>query len=199
MGFVICEYEKVKEELSWFKEKMAAMESALVSKARRDWAPLTFGGIKPSAGQFGKTTIMPQLFYGFGGLATGSRLTTWKNYLSATGSQTLMEGAATGGTIAEDYKIGLIGLAFLDKTLRVTEIKMQIGDRKLPRINIEEAMAYNKPAIIFEDYYILDEEAGFELVGYVEAIGYQTIKLIGIQLNRVPNKLQVTNTGAALT
>jgi len=83
--------------------------------------------------------------------------------------------------------------------LRVSEIKLQISDKKLPRINLEEAMAYEQPAIIFEDYYIVEEEQAFELVGYVEAAGYQSIKLIGVQVNKVPNKLQVTATGAAVT
>jgi len=43
---------------------------------------------------------------------------------------------SNGGNIYEDYKIGLAGLAFLDKAIRVSEIKMQISDKKLPRVNI---------------------------------------------------------------
>ena len=76
---------------------------------------------------------------------------------------------------------------------------MTIGDTKLPRINLEEARAYKQPAIVFENGFTLDEEAGFELKGYVECIGEQRIKLIGLQLNRIPNKLQVSLTGAAIT
>jgi hypothetical protein len=75
---------------------------------------------------------------------------------------------------------------------------MQISDLKLPRINIEEAFAYNKPAIMFEDWYLLDEETGFDLYAYVLSQGPQTIKLIGAQVNRVPNKMQVTVPGQAL-
>jgi hypothetical protein len=92
-----------------------------------------------------------------------------------------------------------VGLAFLDKALRISEIKMQISDKKLPRMNIEEAFLFNKPAIIFEEGFILDEKTSFDLYGYVLSRGIQRIKLIGLQVNRIPNKLQVTNTGAALT
>jgi hypothetical protein len=66
-------------------------------------------------------------------------------------------------------------------------------------MNIEEAFAYEKPAIVFEEGFVLDEETGFDLYAYVLTPGYTRIKLLGLQLNRVPNKLQVTNTGAALT
>jgi hypothetical protein len=60
-------------------------------------------------------------------------------------------------------------------------------------------MAYNKPAIVFEQPFILDEEEGFDLYAYVLSQGPERIKLLGLQMNRVPNKLQVTNTGVALT
>jgi len=79
----------------------------------------------------------------------------------------------------------------------MSEMKMQISDKKLPRINIEEAFAYNQPAIIFEEGYILDEERSFELYAYILTQGPQRIKLIGLQANRVKDKV-LTNTGAAL-
>ena len=195
MSYVICEYDKVKQEFPEFNSVLEKLRSDLIAKAEADWSPLKYGGLAPEAGQFGETTIMPQLFADI----TGTRMTTWNQWFNATGAQTIMTGVGSGGTIPEDYKVGVAGLAFLDKTIRISEFKMQISDRKLPRINIEEAFMYNKPAIIFEEGFILDEETAFELVAYVLTQGPQRIKLIGLQLNRVPNKLQVTNTGAALT
>jgi len=198
-GFVICEYEKVREIFPEFKAVLDACEMNLRAKAIADWSPLTYGGIWPQAGQFGKTTIMPELFVGFGGYGVGTQLVTWNTRYTSTGHQTLMTGNQAGATIPEDYKIGIAGIAFLDKAIRVSEIKMQIGDKKLPRINIEEARVYNKPAVVFENSFLIDEETGFDLYGYVESTGPQRIKLIGVQLNRVPNKLQVSNCGAAIT
>lgn len=196
-GYVICEYEKVKEYFPEFATSMANLKSGLIANCTADWSPMTFGGMNPMSGQFGMSTIMPQLF---NGLQTAYQpLTTWYQWLNATGQQTIITGSASGGTIYEDYKIGLAGLVLLSKAIRITEIKMQIGDRKIPRMNIEEAFAYNKPAIVFEQPFIVDEEEGFDLYAYVQTQGPQRIKLLGLQMNRVPNKLQVTNTGAALT
>lgn len=196
-GFVICEYEKVKLEFPYFKEVMSRLEAGLISEARRAWPSLGYTppGINPKAGEFGKSTVMPQLFAD----RLGTRLVTWDQNLTTLGHQVLIQGAGAASTIAEDYKVGMCGLAFLDKSIRVTEIKMQISDKKIGRINIEEMMGYNKPAIIFEDWWLLDEETSFELYGFAEALGPQAIKLIGAEMNRVPNKLQVSNTGAALT
>jgi len=193
-GYVLCEYEKVKDYFPEYQKMMESLHTALISKAAADWSPKTYGGMSPRSDQFGETTIIPALFRDI----ANTRLTTWNQYLSATGHRTVMSGANVGN-IYEDYKIGLAGLAFLDKAIRISEIRMQISDKKIGRINIEEAMAYNKPAIVFEDGLILDEETGFDLYAYVRTIGYQRIKLLGFQLNRVPNKLMTTNTGAALT
>lgn len=193
-GYVICEYEKVRETCPEFRSIMETLETNLIAKAEEKWDPKKNGGLYPEAGQFGKTTILPPLFQDIG----STQMSTWRQWLTATGSQTIMSGARTGGVIPEDYMVGLAGLAFLDKAIRVSEIKMQISDRKLPRLNIEEAFAYNKPAIVFEEGYVLDEETGFHLYAYVLTQGYQRIKPLGVQLNKVPNKLQVTNTGAAL-
>jgi len=195
--FVICEYEKVKETFPQFGDVMKSLEAALIAQARKDWSSrgFTYPGINPKSDEFGKSTIMPQLFNNM----AGARFVTWDQMLTALGHQTIMTGANVGGTIYEDYKIGICGIAFLDKVQRITEIKMQISDKKLPRVNLEEAMVYNKPAVIFEDYYLLDEKTAFDLYAYVEAVGPQAIKLIGLQVNKVPNKMQVSAPGAALT
>jgi len=214
MSFIICEYEKVKEGFPEFKRTLESLESSLRAKCAADWSPKTFGKLTPSTGQFGETTILPPLFRDQTmALASSGQMITWDQWLTFTAtekeagvgtagvgaSKTIMTGSSgSAGTILEDYKVGLAGLAFLDKSIRISEIKMQISDRKLPRMNIEEAFAYNKPAIIFEEGYILDEETGFELVAYVLSEGPQRIKPLGLQMVRIPNKLQVTLTGASI-
>jgi hypothetical protein len=212
-GYVLCEYESVKQEFPEFRATMEDLERRLIEKAEADWTPLkyagrrkeaTFGfpgpGLESKAGEFGRTSILPALFKD----VTGTRMSTWDQWLTTTtqyptipGYSMIMSGVGTGYTIPEDFKIGLAGIAFLDKAIRISEIKMQISDRKLPRINIEEAFLYNKPAIIFEEGFTLDEKAVFELYAYVLTQGPQRIKLIGFQLNRIKDKL-FTEPGAAL-
>ena len=196
-GFVLCEYEKVKTEFPEFLNTMAKLETDLTALALADWAPLTYGGIYPMSGQFGKSTIMPELFYGYGQVAPTSDL--WKLTMRPPSETQGLLAGSNAMSIYEDYKIGIAGFAFLDKVQRITEIKLQIGDRKFPRINLEEAFVYNKPAVIFETGIIVDEETEFDLHGYVDSIGPFNIMPIGIQMNRVPNKLQSSLTGAALT
>ena len=198
--YVICEYEKVKDYFPEYLHMMNTLHTALVSKASADWAPKTFGGMAPRSDQFGETTIIPGLLRDDAQTAanTTTAMSTWNQWLGTTGHRTIMSGA-NSGNIYEDYKIGLAGIVFLDKSINISEIKFQISDRKIGRINIEEAMAYNKPAIVFEDGLILDEETGFDLYAYVLSTGYQRISLLGFQLNRVPNKLMTSDTGAALT
>lgn len=195
-GLVLCEYEKVKEEFPEFGSTLAKLESDLMSLANADWNPLTYGGTKPKSGQYGKSTIMPELFYGFGQVAP--TLTSWKSYATTIGNQGLLAGS-NAGSVYEDYKVGIAGFAFLDKVQRITEFKLEVGDTKFPRINIEESMVYNKPAVLFETGIIVDEETDFDLHGYVECVGPYRIMPIGIQMNRVPNKLQSSQTSTALT
>ena len=198
-GFVICEYNDVKSYFPEFKNVMDLLRTNLVAKATAKWSPLTNGGLYPKSGQFGQTPIFPELFRsGTNSLPAITTLTTWEQWFTATGNQTIMSGSNVGA-IYEDYMIGICGIAFLDKAIRIAEIRMQISDKKLPRINIEECMAYNQPAIVFEEGYIIDEETGFDLYAYVLSQGPQRIKLIGLELNAVPNKVQVSNPGAALT
>jgi hypothetical protein len=197
-GFVICDYSQVKSAFPEYSSMMASLENAMELKANENWSPLTYGGTKPMAGQYGKSTIMPEMFVGYGGYGTGTQLVTWDQKFTTTGDAVLIEGNHTGGSIHRDFMVGIAGIVFLDLPIKVSEIKLQIGDKKLPRINLEEARAYKQPAVIFENGFVCDEETGFELKGYVEARGYQQIKVVGIQLNRVPNKLQVSLTGAAI-
>ncbi len=198
-GYIITELASVKEHFPEFQRMMESLHQGLISKAAADWSPKTFGGFAPNSSQYGETTIIPALFRGDALTVAGAgQLATWNQYLGTTGHRTILTGA-NGGNIFEDYKVGLAGFAFLDKSINISEIKFQISDRKIGRINIEEAYAYENPAIIFEDGLILDEETGFTLYAYVTSRGDCRLCPIGFQLNRVPNKLMTTNTGAQLT
>ena len=139
------------------------LENDLILKCDADWHR-SFGFLTPDAGQYGRTTILPALFDGF----DAAQMAHWRQTITSTGHQTLISGAKTGNTIPEDFKVGWLGLAFPNKNQHITEIKFQIGDRKYGRIDLEEMHGYNKPAIIFEEGFAIDEEQSFELYGYVE-------------------------------
>jgi hypothetical protein len=193
-GYVICDYGLVKLQFPEFAAIMQNLETQLVNKSTLDWSPLPFGGTQPASNNFGESTLLPPLFTDLNGV----QLVTWNQWLNATGSHTLMTGADASGRIFRDYKVGLAGIAFLDKVLRISEIRMQIGDIQLPRINIEEAKGYHNPTFVFEDGYLIDEQTTFNLTGFIESMGPQKIKLIGLETNRVTDKV-LTNPGSALS
>ncbi|MBA7493308.1 hypothetical protein ES702_03866 [subsurface metagenome] len=214
-GYVICEYEKVRDSFPEFQSVLNKLRTTLIARAEKDW-PLTWVGrrkigeaaalgvtlsspgpgldVDAGLGEFGETTIIPSLFRGM--IAAYQPLVTWEQWLNATGAQTIMSGA-NGGAMYQDYKVGIAGFVFLDKAIRISEIKMQISDKKLPRINIEEALVYNKPAVVFEEGYIIDEQTMFDLYAYVTTPGPQRIKLLGLQVYRVKDKL-LSNCGSPL-
>ncbi len=188
-GYIFCEWDSVQKDDRQFQEVFAKLEADMIRKCNAEWAPKTFGKLAPMAGQYGRTSILPGLFdpnpntYGgasFGAAATGTfprPPAYWRQAFSTTGHQTLIQGNRSGETMPEDWKTGWLGIAFPNKNQHITEIRFQIGDRKYGRINLEEMYVYNKPAIIFEEPYIIDEETSFHLYGYFEPeiAGYPTI------------------------
>ncbi len=157
---------------------------------------------------------MPELFNDHNGSPMDSTRSaalggaTFRQLFTTAGDQTLMTGSGAGNTIPEDFKIALMGFAFPNSDQHITEIKMQIGDRKFGRIDLEEIYTYDQPAIIFEEGFEVNEEESFELYGYVEgpiptALGaytgiWQRIVPIGAAYFKYYDKVG-GNTGAAIT
>jgi len=173
-SYVLCEWCSIQEAFPQFEEAVRKLDQKVLAKCSSEWAPKTPGYIKTSSGQYGRTTILPALFDDHASLpmnATRSLLVggaTWRQLFTAAGHQQLLAGVGASNTIPEDIKIALMGFAFPNKEQHITEIKMQLGDQKLGRFNLEQMLLYKKPALVFADGYILDEEQGFELYGNVK-------------------------------
>jgi len=206
-SYVICEWDSVQRQDANFQAALRSLESQLITKCDLEWAPKRFNMAKPlSPGteNYGRTTILPALFDDHNGV----QMATWRQLFTTAGHQTLIAGSGAGNTLPEDFKVGWVGLAFPNKNQHITELKWQIGDRKYGRINIEELKGYNKPAIIFEEGFIIDEEQSFELYGYVEGPipvhpdGYtgvhQRIVMLGAAYFKVIDKV-LGNPGSAIT
>jgi len=200
-SFVIGEWNSIVQSHSafhrFFQSTLARLDGEMIAKCNADWSPLTFNPEQPfgSNGHWGRTTILPALFDDH----SGSQMAHWRQRFTTAGNQTLMAGTRSGNTIPEDFKIAWAGIAFPNKNQHISEIKWQIGDRKYGRIDIEEMLGYNQPAIIFQDGYLINEEEAFDLYGYVEGplatdlsglvLGWQRIVLLGYaayrQIDRV--------------
>lgn len=207
-AFVLAEWDSVNKQNSMFQRAMANLDAKIIRKCDLEWKPKMFNpqmALSPASNNYGRTTILPALFDDHNGAVMdttglgGSPDATWRQLFTATGHQMIIQGAGTGETIRENIKVAWAGLAFPNKQQHITEIRFQIGDRKYGRINIEEMQCYNKPALVFEEGYILDEEESFHLYGYVEGpiptfhdghTGlYQRIVMIGAAYYNVVSKV----------
>jgi len=189
-GYIFVEWDSVRKEYPDFQRAFADLEAKVIEKCTADWFPKktpqeVFGGLTPEAGQFGRTTILPALFDD----NTGTQMAHWRQYFSSAGHQTLISGTRAGNVLPEDFKVAWIGLMFPNEQMQISEIRWQTSDRKYGRVNIEELRSYNKPAIIFEEGFLLDEEQSFELYGYVEAADYQRIVMLGACYYRIIDKV----------
>jgi len=156
---------------------MADLDAKMITKCNTEWKPKTFNvnmALSPGEGNYGRTTILPALFDDHSGNVMditgggGDPNATWRQLFTVAGHQMIIQGCRAAETIPENMKVAWAGLAFPNKQQHVTEFRYQIGDRKYGRINIEEMQCYNKPAIIFEEGYILDEEESFHLYAFIE-------------------------------
>ncbi len=214
-SYTLAEWDSLQKDYPKFQATFAALENALISQTNQDWAPRTPGFMLPNSDQYGRTTILPSAFRGFGmtysttPTAGTNFMAHWRQTLTSTGHQTLIMGERSGNLIPEDIKVAWIGLAFPNKQQHISEIRWQIGDRKFGRIDLEPMRAYKTPALIFEEGYILDEETGFDLYGFVEGpipvslwgpttpCVYQSIVMLGAMYYKNINKV-LGNTGAIL-
>jgi hypothetical protein len=208
-GYIFCEQHSISMEDPRFKQAFKNLETRAINLCTEKWHPSktpmeACGYLTPGAGQFGRTSILPELFNG----ADDVQMAHWRQTLDTAGHQTLISGAGSGNTLAEDFMVALIGFAFPNKQQHITEIKMQIGDRKYGRINLEEMHGYNKPALILEEGVIINEKESFELYGYVEGPIpnqapfcnrlYQRVVLLGATYYDVISDV-LGNCGAAIT
>jgi len=207
-GFIFVEWDSIQKQYPDFQRAFAELEARTAQKCTTDWFPKktvqqAYGYLTPLSGeQFGRTSILPALFdpnpatYGggqFGATAAVAGFAVppayWRQQFTTTGHQILIQGCRSGETLPEDFKVAWAGIAFPNKNQQISEIKWQIGDRKYGRVNIEEMHSYNKPAIIFEEGFVLNEESSFELYGYVEQADYQRIVLLGAAFYKIIDKV----------
>lgn len=164
--YIFVEWRSAQRLSVEYQSKLKMKEMEIVNLLESKWSPRKFSwGLTPKqSGEFGRTTIMPELFHDH----LAADMVTWRQKFQTTGHMTIISGRGSGNTLAEDWAVLWTGLALPNKNQHLTEIKMQIGDRKYGRINLEEMHQYQIPVIIFEEPFIIDEETAFDLYGYIE-------------------------------
>ena len=192
--YIFCEWESIQDEYKNFQIALQKGENKMIQKCNAEWAPKTFGYLTPSEGQYGRTTILPELFDNWNAV----QMAHWRQQFTTAGHQLIIAGAGAGNTLPEDLKVLWTGLAFPNKQMNISEVKWYIGDRKYGRLNLEEIHSYNKPAIIFQEPFIIDEETTFELYGYLEEADFQRVVMLGATYYKYIDKV-LGNCGAAIS
>ena len=85
-------------------------------------------------------------------------------------------GTPAGGEIA--------GWMIPSKSIRVSKLRMEIGDTRYVIHDIEELHGFVQPALIYEEPFIIPEETRFLLRGFFEGSGWQRIVPLGFVLYR---------------
>ncbi len=170
-GYIFCELDSIQKSYPQFKNAVAALETKMITKCANDWYPKlspqqVFAKLKSEDDPFGRTTILPALFDDHSGNPMNSA--TWRQLFTTAGHQMMIQGSRSGEILAENFKIAWIGLAFPNKEQHITEVRWHLSNRKYGRINLEEMNLYNKPAVIFEEGIIINEEEAFHLYGYLK-------------------------------
>ncbi len=201
MSFVIVEYKKLKIQYPEFQESMARLESEALDLAAKRWPGMTYGGFHPNANQYGRTTILPEVFADEAGdvLDKDHSPNTWgvdefRIYYSDTspsavgipGWKTILQGGNPQaiGTTPEDIILAVGGFAIPDPSILFSKLKLEIGDKTHVKVDIEEIHMYEQPAIIFEKGYVVPPETYFKLKGFFQASGYQRVIPLGFMLYR---------------
>lgn len=205
--YVIAEWKSTQRLDVGYQQKLRSAEDNFVAHLEQVWGKTFSRGLTPKGdNQFIRTTILPQLFDNW----LGVPMTTWRQAFTVTGHRTIINGRGSGNIIPEDWAVLWTGLALPNKNQHITEIKVQIGDRKYGRIDLEEIHQYDIPVVIFEEPFTVDEETAFDLYGYIEGelpdngpggaadTLYQRIVMTGCAFARVIDRALGT-VGAAIT
>lgn len=163
MEYVITELNKLRKEYPNFAMGATDLQKKAIDRATAIWSGYTYGGMFPKDKQFGITTLLPRFLLGAGTV-------TFRQNQSSTGWQDIYN-----RTLDEDVIIAAQGWAIPDPSINITELRMEIGDTKYPRVNIEEMQSYSQPAVVFKQGFIVEEEKSLLLRGYVESAGYQRV------------------------
>lgn len=188
LPFVIAPLDKVKGENAFpgFEEVLKDLQDAAIQRAKDIWKGWEFGGILPGEKEFG---ICPLRAREMANDVTATTLSGSYNYrknLGSTGWYTLFD-----YSVRDDIIHAFAGFKVTDDVLRLLEFRMEMSDKKLPIIDVQEAKGWGQFAILFKvdegKELIAEPRHSVYLRGYVEASGYQTIVPLGFQLYKTKN------------
>ena len=183
MSYIIAPLEKVKGEGAYpeFVDVLKSVQDAAINRAKEIWTGYNQGGLYPGDKEFGICPMRGrEMAHDVTSVSLSSTYSFRKN-LQSTGWHSLFD-----YSVREDVIHAFAGFAVTDEVLRILELRFEIGDRKYPILDIQEAKGWGAFAIIFKEdvgkELIAAEETSVYLRGYVESTGYQNVVPLGFQI-----------------
>ncbi len=198
MSYVFVEgYRPIYTDEKFLKAAFNIEANMIAKLSSPEYWGRVHGGLDPARGQFGHTTILPEWFADAAGdiLDSAHLPTTWgtnsfRQLFTATsptaaaipGWKTIFQGGNPSelGNTPDKVALGLIGFAITSKVQPITKLKLQIGTQKGIVIDIEPMLAFENPALIFEDGWEVFPQDPIELRGFFEASGYVRVVPLGL-------------------
>lgn len=170
---VIIEYKKLAENPEFQRVLTDTREEAM-KRAADSWG-ISFGGMYPGPGEFGETTIrIPFMNLG----TSHGTAETWRRDFASKGWNTMVDQETI-----EDVYLGICGFTLPSPVCNISAIKMEVGDTKLPVINIEgDIDSFEQPVVLFERGVVVPEETPIKIECLVNATGPNIVKPLGFAL-----------------
>ena len=188
MPYIIAELAKVKGEGQYpeYEDVLKAVQDAAYQRASDIWEGYEPGGLMPGPRQYGVGPLRKNDMARDTTDSTPSGSYSFTKTLAATGWQDLLN-----YTVRDNMIHAFAGFSFTDQTLRVTQLRVEIGDRRFPIWDIQEAQLYDRFALV------LKEDEAKELIAnpqervlvriYAESTGNQRVVPIGLSLFKTAN------------
>lgn len=164
---IVVEYDKIRQEYPEYEESIARVYAQGMELADKAFSGKSYGGMFPKDGQYGITTLLPKFLDWRAGTP---KLTTFRQNYGSTGWNNIFT-----GTLQDGIVIGAIGFVIPDPSIIVNEFRLEIANKKYPRINIEEIHGMKTPAILFREGWLINKKTMYQIRGRFEAAGYQRI------------------------
>jgi len=183
MSYVIAPLSLVKGEGAYpeFADVLKSVQDAAISRAKEIWKGYEQGGLYPGDKEFGVCPFRAREMAHDVSSTTLSGTYSFRKNFGTTAWHTIFD-----YSVREDIIHAFAGFMITDEVLRLLELRFEIGDRKYPIIDIQEAKGWGSFAILFKEdvgkELIAQEETSVYVRGYIESTGYQNIVPLGFQL-----------------
>lgn len=183
MSYIIAPLDKVRGEnaFSEYVDVLKALQDKAIERAQQIWEGYEFGGILPGDRQFGIAPLRAREMAHDVSASTLSGTYNFRKNFGATAWHTIFD-----YNTRKDILHAFAGFMITDEVLRLLEFRIEISDKKLPIVDVQEAKGWGQFAILFKvdegRELIAEPETSVYVRGYVEATGYQTVVPLGFQL-----------------